>query len=185
MGQPTSNSNTTCKFCGGRGGMATPNGKAYQGCPVCGGTGVAQNVIRVPWSLEFNTPALAVLQANVPVVVQQDTDADFEWLYTMATSILSNNNPGLFSVQPQDLATGRLLSQSAVNGELFAGTGQLPFVMPEPYIISRGSAFKLIFNNRDNTSEQTNTVQVVLWGYKLFPASAPMQGSAGAIVSNG
>ena len=174
------NGNATCPSCGGRGVIATPNGKQWQGCPNCGGEGMKQNVIRVPWSLQFNV-VLTPGQLNVPVIVNQDTDADMEWIYTTATSILTNGTAGLFSVTPLDLATGRQLSQAPVNGELYSGTGQLPFVLPEPYIISRGSAFKHTFNERSAIGGQNNTVQLVIHGYKLFPASAPMQGSAGAI----
>ena len=174
------NGNATCPSCGGRGVIATPNGKQWQGCPNCGGEGMKQNVIRVPWSLQFNV-VLTPGQLNVPVIVNQDTDADAEWIYTTATSILTNGTAGLFSVTPLDLATGRQLSQAPVNGELYSGTGQLPFVLPEPYIISRGSAFKHTFNERSAIGGQNNTVQLAIHGYKLFPGNAPMQGSAGAI----
>jgi hypothetical protein len=175
-----SKNGTTCKTCGGRGVIATPNGKAWQACPNCNGTGQnPQDVIRVPWSLQWQT-LLTSGQQNVPVVVQQDTDADFEWIYTTATDINADGTEALFSVTPQDLSTGRVLSSAPVNGESYAGTGQLPFVLPEPYMIARGSAFKMTFNNR--TTGQSSTVTLVAHGYKLFPAAAPMQGSSGAIV---
>lgn len=171
---------STCTTCGGRGIIATPNGKAWQGCPNCSGTGQnAQDVIRVPWSLQFNVTLLTG-QQNVPVVVQQDTDADFEWIYTTAVDLNADGTPALFSVTPQDLSTGRVLSSGPVNGELYAGTAQLPFVLPEPYLIARGSAFKMTFNNR--TTGQSSTLQLAIHGYKLFPAAAPMQGSSGAVV---
>lgn len=162
----------TCQTCGGRGIIATPNGKQWQACPNCGGEGLKQNVIRVPWTLQF-AATLTANQQNVPVVTQQDTDADFEWIYSTASS------SGLFSAAPQDMATGRNLSQTNVNGELLFGTAQLPFVHPEPYIISRGSAFKYTLNDRSGAN---NTIAITLHGYKLFPAGAPMQGSAGSIV---
>ena len=174
-----SNGMATCPTCGGRRVIQNPQKNLWQACPTCGGQGTTQNVIRVPWALLFNI-SLTSGQQNVPVIAQQDTDADFEWMYTVASSILANGSAGLFSAQPQDQATGRLLSQAPINGENYTGTAQLPAVLPEPYIISRGSAFKMVFNER-SVAGVNNVVQLVLHGYKLFPASAPMQGSAGAI----
>lgn len=171
---------TTCKTCGGRGIIATPNARMYQGCPGCNGSGQnPQDVIRVPWSLQFNV-TLTTLQQNVPVITQEDSDADFEWIYTTATCINADGSAGLYSVQLKDNSTGRTLSSLPVNGELFAGTAQLPMVLPEPYLISRTATVQANFNSR--VSGQNTTVQLVLHGYKLFPAAAPMQGSAGAIV---
>ena len=177
------NGNSTCPTCGGRRIIPNPNKSSWQGCPTCGGQGTVQNVIRVPWALPFNV-TLTPGQLGVPVLVNQDTDADFEWIYTVGSSILANGNAGRFAVQPRDTATGRNLTQTFVNGENFVGTAQLPMTLPEPYIISRGSSFQLTFNELSNVSDENNTVQVVLHGYKLFPAQAPMQGSAGAIAPN-
>jgi hypothetical protein len=188
MAQPASSGNgssngTTCKTCGGRGIIAAPNGKMWQTCPTCNGTGQqAQDVIRVPWSLQWNV-TLTPGQQNVPVVTQQDSDADFEWIYTTATSVLANGAAGLYAVQLKDNSTGRVLSSGFVNGELFAGTAQLPFVLPEPYLISRTATIQANFNERSNVGGENNTIQLVAHGYKLFPAAAPMQGSAGAIVA--
>lgn len=180
MPAASGNTNGTCKNCGGLGLIKTPNGQKWQSCPNCDGQGTTQGVIRVPWSLQWNA-ALTSGQTGVPVITQQDSDADFEVIYVVASSILANGAAGLFSIQRKDNSTGRNLDSGQVNGELCTGTAQLPHVLPEPYIISRTGTFQLTFNER-SVAGVVNNVQVVMHGYKLFPAQAPQQGSSGAIV---
>lgn len=182
--------------------IRTPNGRAMQGCPACDGSGVQQGVIRVPWALVFNA-VLAAGQQNLMVQVQQDTDADFEWVYSTASSYtdnggVQNSQNGLFSAQVRDMGTGRLLTSDPMFGELHFGAqpvngagnpgGQIPSYLPEPYIVARGTALQMSLSDRPpaviNSDYTTNTVQVTLHGYKLVPANAPMQGSAGVLVHN-
>lgn len=103
--------------------------------------------------------ALTALQQNVNASVSIDNDADFEWRWIFASST------GLYSVQLTDRFTSRPLMNVAINGELVAGTGQLPFVLPKPYLIRRTSSIAALFNDRSNAG---NTIQFVLGGYKLF-----------------
>lgn len=136
--------------------------------------------LRIPFDYVIN----AVVPANagqaggpaaVPVSLQIQQDADFEWIFIVGTS----TSP-LGDVAVQDGATGRNLTSAPVNYANFFGTAQLPFPLVEPYIIARSTAVN--FNFRDASGAQ-NTVQLVLRGYKLFPQANPSQGSAGLIAT--
>jgi hypothetical protein len=112
-------------------------------------------------------PAVFVLQ------IQQD--ADFEWVFIVGTS----TSP-LGDVNVQDGATGRSEMSAPVNFANYFGTAQLPFPLVEPYIIARSTTLTFAFRE---SSGATNTVQIVLRGYKLFPQGSPAQGSSGLIAS--
>lgn len=132
-----------------------------------------QQPIRVPFDLVLPNAVLTANQTGLPVNVQIPQDADFEAIWIVA------NSTGLYSVQLQDPSTGRFLSNSAVNGENFAGTAQLPFPLIEPYVWARSALVNAIFNDRSGSG---NTVQLVIRGYRLYPRSNPAQGSQGQIV---
>lgn len=161
-----------CNSCNGKGVLPTRGGM-NQICPNCGGSGQKQGVLRVPFDYVFNTAALTGSQQGLGVPLTFDYDADFEHIWTVA------NSTGLYSVTIQDRSTNRTLSNNPVNGENFAGTAALPWPLVEPYVWARASTALATFNDR---SGSTNSVQLVFRGFKLFPESAPMQGSAGAIV---
>lgn len=97
-------------------------------------------------------------QAGVVATVTIDNDADFEWRWIVASST------GLFSVTLLDRYTSRPLSSVPINGENIAGTAQLPFILPKPYLLRRTSTIVGTFNDR---SGAPNTIQFVLKGYKL------------------
>lgn len=164
--------NGNCPSCSGKGVMPTRQG-TNQVCPNCGGTGQKQVALRVPFDYVFNTASLAANQQNLAVPLTFDYDADFEHIWTVA------NSTGLYSVQVTDRSTNRVLSNNPVNGENYAGTAALPWPLVEPYVWARASTVLASFNDR---SAATNAVQLVFRGYKLFPAQAPQQGSAGTIV---
>jgi hypothetical protein len=132
----------------------------------------AQQVpLRVPF--DYVVDAVVPLNAALIVVRQFDEDADFEWVFTVATA----TSP-LLTVELTDVATGRLLMSNPINLPNFAGTAQLPWPMVEPYVIARSSSLRFRFVD---ASGGQNTVQIVLRGYKLYPANAPAQGSSGLI----
>lgn len=164
--------NGTCPSCSGRGVLPMRNGQ-NQVCPNCGGTGQKQQALRVPFDYVFNTASLTADQQGLPVPLVFDYDADFEHIWTVA------NSTGLYSVQLTDRSTNRVLSNNPVNGENFAGTAALPWPLVEPYVWARASTAVASFSDRSGAS---NAVQLVFRGFKLFPASAPQQGSAGTIV---
>lgn len=101
---------------------------------------------------------LVASQQGVVATVTIDNDADFEWRWIVA------NATGLFSVSLLDKFTSRPLMSAPVNGENIAGTAQLPFILPKPYLLRRTSTMQGTFNDR---SGAPNTIQFVLVGYKL------------------
>jgi hypothetical protein len=105
------------------------------------------------------TPAaLTANQQGVIANVTVDNDSDFEWRWIVASST------GLFSVTLLDRFTSRPLMPSAINGENIAGTAQLPFTLPKPYLIRRTSTVSATFNDRSGAG---NTIQFALIGYKI------------------
>lgn len=167
---------TNCQSCGGRGVLNNAKGQA-QVCPNCGGTGQKPpSVLRVPFDYAFPSAVLTANQQGLQDPLVFDFDADFEQVWWVA------NSTGLYSVQITDRSANRQLSNAPVNGENFAGTAQVPFPLVEPYVWARASAALGVFNDRSGAG---NTVQLVMRGFKLFPASAPMQGSQGMIVPAG
>jgi hypothetical protein len=162
-----------CPSCRGGGVLRNAFGQ-NQVCPNCGGTGTkGQQVIRVPFDYAFPNAVLTASQQGLQDPMQFDQDADFEQIWWVSSQT------GIYSVSIRDGSTGRVFSNNPVNGENFAGTAAFPFPLVEPYIWARAGTVIATFNDR---SAAGNTVQLVMRGYKLFPASAPQQGSSGAIV---
>ena len=163
----------TCPSCRGN-GVLTANFGQKQVCPNCGGTGQkSPQVIRVPFDYAFPNAVLTANQLGLNDPMQFDQDADFEHIWWVASST------GTYSVLIRDTSTGRVFSNNPVNGENFAGSAAFPFPLVEPYVWARAGSVIATFNDRSGAG---NTVQLVMRGYKLFPAAAPQQGSSGAIV---
>lgn len=169
-----SGSQKLCRQCGGAGRTATPNGRQWQQCQACGGSGQNQQVFRVPFDYVWPSMVLTALQANLPFTLQIDQDSDFEWIWTVG------DRTGAYKIQLRDGSTGRTLSNTQVNDDNFAGTAQLPFPLVEPYLIARSTSMQATVTDLSNAG---NTIQLVFRGYKLFPVAAPQQGSSGMIVN--
>jgi hypothetical protein len=160
-----------CRTCGGRGAV-TNAARQTQTCPNCSGSGTQpQQVYRVVFDYVFPSLTLAAL-ASGNSVLQMQADADFEWVFVVAS------RTGPYTVQIQDGSTGRYLSNSPINDVNFAGTAQLPFPLVEPYLLARSSSIQAAITD---TSGAGNTIQLVLRGYKLFPQNAMAQGAAGQV----
>lgn len=127
--------------------------------------------LRVPF--EYVVNAVVPLNGNLPVSLQIQQDADFEWVFRVAT----RTDPRV-TIDVSDGATGRKYTSAPVNIDNYAGTAALPFPLVEPFIIARATSINFAF--QDSSGAQ-NTVQFVLSGYKLFPRGNPAQGSAGLI----
>jgi hypothetical protein len=113
---------------------------------------------------------LTANQSGIAGNVTTDNDADFELRELIATST------GSFQIQLVDRFTSRpLIPQNltdnlgnivfGVNSASIFGTGQLPFILPIPYILLRQSTVAGLFKD---TSGAGNTIQLALWGYKKF-----------------
>jgi hypothetical protein len=129
--------------------------------------------LRVPF--EYVVNAVVPANGNLPVTLQIQQDADFEWVFRIA----SRTDPRV-TIDVSDGATGRKYTITPVNIDNFAGTAQLPFPLVEPFIIARATSINFTF--QDSSAAQ-NTVQFILSGYKLFPQKNPAQGSAGVITT--
>lgn len=148
-----------CPTCKGNGAVANSKTGSAEVCPTCSGSGqISVGLDDLPFWYPINPPQLAANAVGVAGSVQVDNDSDFEWRWIAASST------GLFSITITDRFTARPLMPSAINGELIAGTAQLPFTLPKPYLIRRTSSIAALFNDR---SGAPNTIQFALIGYKL------------------
>lgn len=160
----------TCPACRGAAMVANAANGNPMKCPVCQGTAMisADLTDQLFWYL-FSPPQLTANQLGVLSTFTVDNDADFRIRWIIA------NSTGLFSVEIKDLyAGGSPWMPNPVNGENFAGTAQLPFVLPKPYPVYRGSSLQAKFNDR---SGAPNTIQLAMVGYKIdkLPGPPPSQ----------
>ncbi len=152
-------STQTCPTCSGKGAVMNAKTGSPEICPTCSGSGqISVGFDDLIFWYPINPPQLAASAQAVQGSVQIDNDSDFEWRFIMASST------GLYSVTLTDRFTARPLMPSAINGELVAGTAQLPFILPKPYLVRRTSTILGSFNDR---SAALNTIQFALGGYKL------------------
>ena len=113
----------------------------------------------LPFWYPIAPPALTALQLGVAASVTIDNDADFEWRWIIA------NSTGTYSVTLTDRFTSRPLMSAAINSANIAGTAQLPFILPKPYLLRRTSTVAAVFN--DLSGGGANVIQFCLVGYKL------------------
>jgi hypothetical protein len=142
-----------------------------------------QEVLRVPDAYVLNAALTSLQRLQFTIQIQQK--ADFEWVNRIASS------DGSFRVQIQDGATGRNLitnnppagsaiAPNTVNAANYFGTAQLPNPLLQPYVFARASS---ILVTLEDTSTDTNNIEIVFDGFDLYPASNASQGSSGALVS--
>lgn len=122
--------------------------------------------------LDRAVPASAIQDPNQLQIL---SDADFEWWWTVAS-----RTSGLLKVLMKEQATGRdfigttasatsgALTFNGVNIDNWAGTvvGNGEFPLAVPYIMPATRVYSLLFTD---ASAETNTVQVVFNGFKLWP----------------
>lgn len=152
-------SQQTCPTCGGRGAVSNANSGTPQTCPTCDGNGsVSLGTDDMLFHYPINPAQLTALQQGVVSTVTIDNDSDF-----LCDRIVASST-GLFSVELVDRFTSRPMQTAPINGELYAGTAQLPFWLPKPYLFRRTSTVQGKFNDRSNA---LNTIQFDLVGIKL------------------
>jgi len=118
----------------------------------------------------INFPFLGTEPNNTLLgTLQIDSDADFQLLMMMATRA-SN----VVTVEITEGGAGGLAWQSSpVNIDNMFGTAQLPFpggLIPQLLPKKRVYKFSLV-----NGSGGANAVQLIFWGYKLYPAAQAAQ----------
>lgn len=142
-----------------------------------------QDVLRVPDAYVLSATLTALQTLQFTVQIQQK--ADFEWVNRIAKST------GSFRAQIQDASTGRNLitnnppggstiPPNSVDAANYFGSAQLPNPLLQPYVFARASS---ILVTLIDTSNAGNTIEINFDGFDLYPASAPAQGTSGAIVS--
>jgi len=157
-----------CPTCGGRGAVANALTGSAETCPTCQGSGnVSLGLTDLPfWYMLLAPgtnlpPVLTGGQANVACSVAIENDADFVCDRIVASST------GLFSIFLTDGFTSKTFSPSQdvpINGENIAGTAQLPFWLPRPYLFRRTSSIKALLTDRSGAG---NTIQFAFVGHKV------------------
>ena len=138
------NAKQQCPACNGR-RLVNDTAGRKQVCPLCEGSGsVTPQPIRVPFDYVIDEVLLA--SASRTASLNFDRDAPFEWIWLVATLT------GTFTSEFRDVATGRSFESAPVNNANRFGTAL---------------GYTLV-----DTSVAENTIQIVLKGYKLFPAAA-------------
>lgn len=172
----------TCGTCKGRKLIQSHANAPLQNCPTCEGAGSLQPTpARIPIWYILGPIALTANQ-TLQSSIQIQTTADFEWVFTMAVFT------GALNISCFDGSTGRLITQPQANVnanqgvlpiQLFAGTGQLPFPLLEPYVVARAASLQFTLTD---TSGAANSLTLALQGFQLMPQQAMQQGSSGMIV---
>ncbi len=158
-------SDPNCPSCGGRGIVGNNATGSAEPCPLCETllTGVSGLDFRYVFAANPANPAALVLTAlqALGASLQIQNDSDFVCDRFIASST------GIFSVFFTDQFSARPLMPSQNNpifGENIAGTAQLPYWLPKPWLLKRTSTVQAIFTDRSNAG---NTIQFVLAGYKV------------------
>lgn len=120
------------------------------------------------YSTQF--PAATFLAgATITNNVSIQNDSDFLWRYTMLTSYSA---AGVFVPAPDmlisfsDTGSGRNLQDIPNHVGNVTGTAQLPYVLPEPFLITAGSILNVTLTN--NAAGPAALVSVSLGGFKVF-----------------
>jgi len=108
---------------------------------------------------------------TTPVIVLFEAESDFEWILTTGSS-LTTEGPAVdatstpVSVQVIDTGDGRRLFNNPIPMGMIAGSGQQPFVVPQPRIFTAKSSIEVDFTN---TSGSTVThIHFTMIGRKIF-----------------
>lgn len=128
------------------------------------------------WRLRYSTYnaifpiATFVAGATITVNVQINNDADFliKWI-----TLAAYTGAGIYSPNPDyllamtDLGSGLNLQDVAAHVNNVTGTGQWPYVLPEPYRIAAGSTLACSLQNNAPTANAYLTFH----GFKILPNS--------------
>lgn len=119
--------------------------------------------------------------------IQIQADSDFKWIkgttfsdLAGAAQLSGTRVVPLATLQIQDSGTGRSIFQNPIQVSSFFGSGELPFIMPVPYIFKQRSTLQFTIANYSAATDYAN-VRLSLIGVKIFQGQAP----AGAAPYNG
>ncbi len=109
----------------------------------------------------------AVLPINVPI----NADSDFIMRYLDMAAYSAPGVPLLnpdFDIVIFDSSSGRNLMDQPIHVQTILGTGQLPFILPEPKLIKGGGTLIITLTNNDAVAA---LVHITLCGFKAFRVS--------------
>jgi hypothetical protein len=134
-------------------------------CPVCQGDGkVPAPVTRRLYFYLINVTLAASTGAGTPGAINSqqlniDSRAPFE------AYLITGTSTGNYDIQIQD-STSRQWQNNPVNNANMVGTAQQGFPLPVPVVIAASASLSIQLRD---LSGATNTVQLVLCGYELYP----------------
>lgn len=99
-------------------------------CPLCDGQGAVSTKFPVPFHYVFPLTVDSVKGGQFQK--QISNEADFRWIYTLL-DVPPPGDARFVQLQLQDLSSNFNFSSDFVDALSFAGTGQLPFAILEPY----------------------------------------------------
>jgi hypothetical protein len=109
--------------------------------------------------------------------IQVQADSAFRWTKLTAMANIANAAYDsasipipLCNLQITDSGTGRQLFSTPISLQAIAGSGQLPFILPVPYLFMPRSAINLALTNAD--AAVTYNIQLALLGSKIFDFDA-------------
>lgn len=119
---------------------------------------------------DFALPTLAN-NTTTPVTVIMEAESDFEWILTTCSSLTtegpavdSTNTP--VSVQVIDTGSGRRLFNAFTPVGSIAGSGQQPFVLPQPRIFTAKTPVIVEFKN--SSGAEVDNIHFTMIGRKIF-----------------
>jgi len=122
----------------------------------------------------YEAEALALAPAgNANDIINIEADSDFilqKFTYQAdiaAAAYLESTRPiPLITVQLIDSGSGRQLMNNPIPVESFMGSGELPFILPNPRKFLRNSTIQIAFNNFD--AAITYNIRLAFIGYKIY-----------------
>lgn len=167
-----------CPLCQGTGQNNIP-GHPQQGqaCWGCGGSGQTKFLRLMRWYHLFDGQLLALAQS--PYTLTIEATADFEWVALVSTqtgafnTTMRDSQSGRYYEAPASNAAPTTASGAVNNGNRF-GTASLPFYLPVPEVLPMRTGLSGVITDLSNA---TNTIQADLWGYELYTAENPPNGT--------
>ena len=115
----------------------------------------------------YNTLAAGpAVQTNININISNDSD-----FVILASTLVSYTAGGVLLVAPDysllllDTSSGRLLMDQPTHVGNITGTGQWPFVYPEPYLLKGGGTLSCLMINNTAVAALVNLTFI---GYKVF-----------------
>ena len=119
------------------------------------------------YSAIYNTLAAGpAVQTNINVNISNDSD-----FVILATTLIAYTAAGILLVAPDynllllDTSSGRLIMDVPTHVSNITGSGQWPYVWPEPYLLKGGGTLSCVMINNTAVAALVNLTFI---GYKVF-----------------